>query len=96
MLSVSDSKVVNADRQAGALAEQSSPSVAFEEVLKVVTCAVAKLSSEWPDEKRQVNRSKLNNRYLTSGREQPPIRHRSFLPYLLTEVSMSWRNPYSE
>lgn len=93
MLSVSDLEVVNADRQAGASAEQSSPSVASEELLEVVTRAVAKLSL---DEKRQVNWSKLDNRYLTSGQEQPPHRHRSFFPYLLTEVSRSWRNPYSE
>lgn len=36
MLSVSDSKELDADRQVGALAEQSSQSVTFKELLEVV------------------------------------------------------------
>lgn len=60
--------------------EQPYQSVAFEELLKVVTCAVAMLNLEWLDEKRQVTQSKLDDRYLTSGREQPSCRYLLFFP----------------
>lgn len=41
---MSDSKELDADRQEDALAEQSSQSVAFEELLEVVPRAMAKLN----------------------------------------------------
>lgn len=41
-------------------------------VLEVVTRAVAKLNLDWHDEKTQAMQSKLDDRYLTSGQEQPP------------------------
>lgn len=67
MLSASDSEELDADRQAGASAEQSSHSnVTFEELLEV-TRAVAKLSLEWPEELKNVTLSKLDNQYLTPG-----------------------------
>lgn len=37
----------------------------------VVTLAMAKLNLDWPDEKKQVLRSKLDDCYLTFGAEQP-------------------------
>jgi len=50
MLSVPDSKELDANRQGGALAEKSSQSVAFEELLEVVPRAMAKLNLDWSDE----------------------------------------------
>lgn len=52
MLSLSDSEELDAKRQMGASADQPSQSVAFEELLEVMTRAVDKLNLKWPDKKR--------------------------------------------
>lgn len=62
------------------MCEQPYQSVAFEKLLEVVTCAVAKLNLVWLDEKRRVTQSKLDDRYLTSGQEQPQCRYLLFFP----------------
>ncbi|KAI2665230.1 UDP-sugar-dependent glycosyltransferase 52 [Labeo rohita] len=67
----------------------------YEELLEVVTRAVAKLNIDWPAEKQaEPQRSKLDERFL---RNRPPPSHRSlpFFPDLHTEVSRSWGKPYS-
>ncbi|KAI2644940.1 Transposon Ty3-G Gag-Pol polyprotein [Labeo rohita] len=69
----------------------------YEELLEVVTRAVAKLNIDWPAEKQaEPQRSKLDECFL---RNRPPPSHRS-LPFrgVLhrdTEVSRSWGKPYS-
>ncbi|KAL0163034.1 hypothetical protein M9458_042430, partial [Cirrhinus mrigala] len=60
----------------------------YEELLEVVTRAVAKLSIDWPAEPL------LDERFL---RSRPPPARRSlpFFPDLHTEVSRSWNAPFS-
>ncbi|KAL0167364.1 hypothetical protein M9458_039208, partial [Cirrhinus mrigala] len=67
----------------------------YEELLEVVTRAVAKLNIDWPPESLvEPHRSKLDERFL---RSRPPSARRSlpFFPDLHTEVSRSWNNPFS-
>ncbi|KAL0175478.1 hypothetical protein M9458_027808, partial [Cirrhinus mrigala] len=67
----------------------------YEELLEVVTRAVAKLNIDWPPESVvEPQRSKLDERFL---RSRPPSARRSlpFFPDLHTEVSRSWNNPFS-
>ncbi|KAL0164602.1 hypothetical protein M9458_040355, partial [Cirrhinus mrigala] len=67
----------------------------YEELLEVVTRAVAKLNIDWPPESLvEPQRSKLDERFL---RSRPPSARRSlpFFPDLHTEVSRSWNNPFS-
>ncbi len=71
-------------------------SVLFEELLKVVTRAVAKLNIEWPAERECQERpkSKLDERFLCS--RSPPLRRGlPFFPDLHTEAFRSWDKPYS-
>ncbi len=71
-------------------------SVLFEELLKVVTRAVAKLNIDWPAEKecQEHPKSKLDECFLRS-KSPPPRRGLPFFPDLHTEVSRSWNKPYS-
>ncbi|KAI2662377.1 Transposon Ty3-G Gag-Pol polyprotein [Labeo rohita] len=67
----------------------------YEELLEVVTRAVAKLSIDWPAEPLvEPQKSKLDERFL---RSRPPPARRSlpFFPDLHTEVSRSWNSPFS-
>ncbi|KAI2646546.1 Transposon Ty3-G Gag-Pol polyprotein [Labeo rohita] len=67
----------------------------YEELLEVVTRAVAKLSIDWPAEPLvEPQKSKLDERFL---RSRPPPARRSlpFFPDLHTEVSRSWNTPFS-
>ncbi|KAI2662194.1 2-oxoisovalerate dehydrogenase subunit beta, mitochondrial [Labeo rohita] len=77
-------------------AEEASPqSVQYEELLEVVTRAVAKLNIDWPaEEKAALQRSKLDERFL---RSKPPSPRRSlpFFPDLHKEIVRSWERPYS-
>lgn len=67
----------------------------YEELLEVVTRAVAKLSVDWPQDQQQVTPiSKLDERYLKK-RVQPQRRGLPFFPDLHTEVSKSWKKPFS-
>ncbi len=67
----------------------------YEELLEVVTRAVAKLNIDWPaDNQTEKQRSKLDERFLRS-KSLPIRRSLPFFPDLHTEVSRSWRNPFS-
>ncbi|KAL0172229.1 hypothetical protein M9458_032540, partial [Cirrhinus mrigala] len=74
----------------------SSPqSPQYEELLEVVTRAVAKLKIDWPVESQaEPQRSKLDERFL---RSQTPSARRKlpFFPDLHAEVSRSWNVPFS-
>ncbi|KAI2654754.1 Transposon Ty3-G Gag-Pol polyprotein [Labeo rohita] len=75
--------------------EVAPQSPQYEELLEVVTRAVAKLNIDWPAEKQaELQRGKLDERFL---RNRPPPSHRSlpFFPDLHTEVSRSWGKPFS-
>ncbi|KAI2657343.1 Transposon Ty3-G Gag-Pol polyprotein [Labeo rohita] len=67
----------------------------YEELLEVVTRAVAKLNIDWPAEPLvEPQKSKLDERFL---RSRPPPAHPSlpFFPDLHTEVSRSWNSLFS-
>ncbi|KAL0161741.1 hypothetical protein M9458_045466, partial [Cirrhinus mrigala] len=69
-------------------AEEASPqSVQYEELLEVVTRAVAKLNINWPAEEKVA----------PQRRSKPPSPRRSlpFFPDLHAEVARSWERPYS-
>ncbi|XP_060741844.1 uncharacterized protein LOC132856323 [Tachysurus vachellii] len=70
-------------------------SVTFEELLEVVSRAVGRLNLDWPEEEVSVARSKLDDRFLTSGRRPPARRRLPFFPDLHAEVSRSWKNPFA-
>ncbi len=92
----------SSEEEGGAIVDQDEAvdlppqSVLFEELLEVVTRAVAKLNIEWPTESecRERPKSKLDERFLCS-RSPPPRRGLPFFPDLHTEVSRSWRKLYS-
>ncbi len=70
-------------------------SVLFEELLEVVTRAVAELNIDWPAEKecQECPKIKLDERFLRS--KSPPLRRGlPFFPDLYTGVSRSWNKPY--
>ncbi len=67
----------------------------YEELLEVVTLAVAKLNIDWPTyNQTEKQRNKLDERFLRS-KSLPLRRSLPFFPDLHTEVSRSWRNPFS-
>ncbi len=66
----------------------------YEELLEVVTRAVAKLNIDWPaDDQTEKQRSKLDERFLLS-KSLPLCRSLPFFPDLHTEVSRSWKKPF--
>ncbi|ROL50305.1 hypothetical protein DPX16_15134 [Anabarilius grahami] len=75
--------------------EEDSPfsSPAHEELLEVVTRAVAKLQIDWPAERAEARpKSKLDERFLPA-RSLPQRRGLPFFPDLHAEVSRSWKRP---
>lgn len=67
----------------------------YEELLEVVTRAVAKLSLDWPAEKTtEPQKSKLDERFLRAS-QPPPCRGLPFFPDLHEEIARSWKRPFS-
>ncbi len=67
----------------------------YEELLEVMTRAVAKLNISWPaEEHAEPQISKLDEHFLRAKRS-PPTRSLPFFPDLHTEVSRSWASPFS-
>ncbi|KAL0187634.1 hypothetical protein M9458_014733, partial [Cirrhinus mrigala] len=67
----------------------------YEELLEVVTRALAKLNISWPAEEESTpQRSKLDERFLRS-KNSPPRRSLPFFPDLHDEISRSWVRPFS-
>ncbi len=67
----------------------------YEELLEVVTRAVGKLNIDWPaDDQTEKQRSKLDERFLLS-KSLPLCQSLPIFPDLHTEVSRSWKNPFS-
>ncbi|CAM4721262.1 unnamed protein product [Leuciscus chuanchicus] len=67
-----------------------------EELMEVLTRAVAKLNIEWPTDNVDIvqKKSLLDERFLPS-KTRPPRRELPFFPDLHTEVSRSWIKPAS-
>ncbi len=67
----------------------------YEELLEVVIHTVAKLNIDWPaDDQTEKQKSKLDERFLRS-KSLSLRRSLPFFPDLHTEVSRSWKNPFS-
>ncbi len=67
----------------------------YEELLEVVTRAVAKLNIDWPaDDQTEKQRSKLDERFLLI-KSLPLCRSLPFFPDVHTEVLRSWKTPFS-
>lgn len=67
-----------------------------EELLEVVTRAVARLQLDWPREQETPKHSKLEDRFLSGGRGEK--QQHQFLPFfedLHDELSKSWSKPYT-
>ncbi len=76
-------------------ADYSSIQSQYEELLEVVTRAVAKLNIAWPtDDQTEKQKSKLDERFLRS-KSLPLRRSLPFFSDLHTEVRRSWKNPFS-
>ncbi len=79
------------------IVENVSPSLSpqYEELVEVITRAVAKLNIDWPAECQiEPQRGKLDERFL-QFKTPPPHRSLPFFPDLHTEVSRSWARPFS-
>ncbi len=69
---------------------------AYEELLEVVTRAVARLKLDWLQEHETPKRSKLDDRFLSGGRgEGTQRRSLPFFGDLHDELVRSWNKPYS-
>ncbi len=67
---------------------------AYEELLEVMECAMARLDLLWKWTKMVAPRGRLNERYL-SGHNPPAQVSLPFLPDLHTEVEKEWKKPFS-
>jgi hypothetical protein len=97
MLELSASEEVDVlSIEGGDFGDDSPPRVpAYEELVEVVSRAVAHLKIDWPQDKQEVQvKSKLDERFL-QHREQPHHRGLPFFPDLHTEVCKSWGKPHS-
>lgn len=81
--------------EAGESEDLSLHSPACDELVGMITHAVAKLNIEWPADKQVPRqRSKLDEVFLLSH-AQPPHQCLPFFPDLCTEVFRSWKRPVS-
>ncbi len=72
-----------------------STSPAYTELVEVLACDIEKLSLDWPDEPRESQSSKLDERFLSGSGSRPTRRKLPFFPDLHHEVSRSWKQPFS-
>lgn len=75
----------------------STPSrgLGYEELVEVVTRAVARLNISWPQHEQETQvTSKMDERYL-QRRSQPHRRGLPFFPDLHKEISRTWERPHS-
>ncbi len=75
--------------------QEAQPSPAYTELVEVLAHAIEKLSLDLPDEPRESQSSKLDERFLSGSGSRPTRRKLPFFPDLHHEVSRSWKQPYS-
>ncbi len=61
----------------------------------VLSRATEKLSLDWPDEPRESQASKLDERFLSGPNSRPQRRKLPFFSDLHQEISRSWKQPFS-
>lgn len=94
MLGLSSSEEVDAlSIEAGDFKDLPPFSTMYEELLEVVTRAVAKLNVDWPSEKQEALR-KVNSMSTFCSVEHS-LHVGAFFPDLQFEISRSWKRPFS-
>ncbi len=88
--------LLNSEDFGPALTDAFPPSVQ-EPTLSSWTCfrATEKLSIDWPDEPRESQSSKLDERFLSGPNSRPERRKLPFFIDLHHEISRSWKQPFS-
>ncbi len=75
--------------------QEVRPSPAHTELVDVLAHATEKLRLDWPDEPRESQSSKLDERFLSGSGLRPMKRKLPLFPDLHHEVSRSWKQPFS-
>ncbi len=74
--------------------QEARPSVAYSELVDVLSRATEKLALDWPDEPRKSRASKLDERFLSGAHSKPERRKLPFFSDLHREISGSWKQPF--
>ncbi len=75
--------------------KEAWPSVAYSELMDVLSRATEKLSLDWPDKPHESQASKLDERFLSDPNSRPERRKLLFFCDLHQEISRSWKQPFS-
>ncbi len=75
--------------------QEAQPSAVYAELVDVLSRATEKLSLDWPDEPRESQASKLDERFLSGPNSRPERRKLPFFSDLHQEISRSWKQPFS-
>ncbi len=75
--------------------QEARPSAAYSELVDVLSRATEKLALDWPDEPRESQASKLDERFLSGSNFKPEWRKLPFFSDLHQEISRSWKQPFS-
>ncbi len=77
------------------LGQEVRSSVAYSELVDVLSRATEKLSLDWPDEPRESQSSKLDEWLVSSPNSRSEWRKLPFFSDLHHEISRSWKQPFS-
>ncbi len=75
--------------------QEARPSAAYSELVDVLSRVTEKLSLDWPDEPRESQVSKLDERFLSGPNSRLEWRKLPFFVDLHQEISRSWKQPFS-
>ncbi|KAF4110501.1 hypothetical protein G5714_007532 [Onychostoma macrolepis] len=75
--------------------QEARPSPAYSELVDVLSRATEKLSIDWPDEPRESQSSKLDERFLSGPNSRPERRKLPFFSDLHHEITRSSKQPFS-
>ncbi len=75
--------------------QEARPSAAYSELMDVLSRATEKLSLDWPDEPRESQASKLDERFLSGPNFRPKRRKLPFFSDLHQEISRFWKQLFS-
>ncbi len=75
--------------------QEARPSAAYSELVDVLSHVTEKLSLDWPDEPRESQASKRDERFLSGPNSRPERRKLPFFSDLHQEISRSWKQPFS-
>ena len=75
--------------------QEARPTAAYAELVEVLSRATEKLAIDWPDEPRESQSSKLDERLLSGPNSRPQRRKLPFFSDLHHEISRSWKQPFS-